>query len=205
MCAETPRQERAAVGYTGPWTSTCEDLARLLASSLNRQDTAGEAEVAVLGARDELSVPAIAREPAWRTPVRLYGHHVIVGPFPEDGRTSPCPRCLAQRWQAARSGALRDALELGTQTRSAGAPPWAVAFVADSVAALIATHLERTGSERPGGERGRFPLVYLLDLEGLRVSRFPLVPDADCPDCDQGFTCTLLCRRVPSWPRVFEP
>ena len=99
MRAETPRQERATVGYTGPWTRTCEDLARLLANSLNRQHPAGEAEVTVLGARDEFSVPPITPEPAWRTPVRLYGHQVIVGPYPEDGRISPCPRCLAQRWQ----------------------------------------------------------------------------------------------------------
>jgi ribosomal protein S12 methylthiotransferase accessory factor len=183
MRAEAPRQ--AVVADTGPWAQMCEDLARLLAESLSRQGTVAEVEVAILGTRDEFSVPAIVREPAWPVPVRLYGHHVIVGPFSQDGRISPCPRCLAQRWQAVRSGALRDALELGDQTRSVGAPPWAVEFVADAVAVLIATHLERACSERQGSERGCFPLIYLLDLEGLRISRFPLVPDADCPDCDR--------------------
>ncbi|MFC5720525.1 TOMM precursor leader peptide-binding protein [Streptomyces gamaensis] len=126
-----------------------------------------------------------SHSPARRTPVpvHLYGHHALVGPLPDpvNGPTPqrPCPTCLARRWQSVRRPALRDALELGSGTRAAGRAPYATAFAADAVAALVAAHRERAtpGSERP------FPAVYLLDLETLRVSRHRLVADPGCPRC----------------------
>ncbi|WP_280671830.1 TOMM precursor leader peptide-binding protein [Kitasatospora sp. MAP12-44] len=139
----------------------------------------------MLGARDELTVqvqdtPTAAGADAGAGVVHLYGHHAIIGPdHPGDGQRA-CPRCLARRWQAVRSGSLREALEAGGDTRAAGSPPWAVPFVADAVAALLAAREER-------GDTGQqpFPSVQLLDLETLRISGFPLVPDAECPRCDR--------------------
>ncbi|MGW4384866.1 TOMM precursor leader peptide-binding protein [Kitasatospora sp. NPDC004531] len=95
------------------------------------------------------------------------------------GQASPCPRCLARRWQAVRSGQLRDALELGSGTRAAGRPPFAVPFLADALAALLAARAERAPMVAAG-----LPVVHLLDLETLRVSAFPLLPDAECPRCE---------------------
>ena len=157
-------------GFTGPWAEVCEALATRLAGAPE------PVRVSMLGARDELAVSDPAGGAA--TPVQLYGHHAIVGPSVGDG-ASPCPRCLARRWQAVRSGPLREALELGDGTRAAGSPPWAVPFLADAVAALAAAREERTA------RAGRLPTVYLLDLETLRVSGFPLLPDAECPQCDR--------------------
>ncbi|MGW2256490.1 TOMM precursor leader peptide-binding protein [Streptomyces sp. NPDC001780] len=113
-------------------------------------------------------------------PLHVYGAHAVVGPLPgTDGTdTSACSRCLARRWQAVRSVALRDALELGGRTRSAGEWPYATPFAADAVAAL-ATAL---GRHTPA-PAGPFPEIRLVDLRTLSVRRYPLVPDPECPDC----------------------
>jgi ribosomal protein S12 methylthiotransferase accessory factor len=75
-----------------------------------------------------------------------------------------------------RAGHLRDALELGGPTRATGTPPWQTAFVVDALSALVAAAVRQP---RPA----RHPWVWLLDLETLRVARFPLVPDGECPSC----------------------
>nr|WP_099907367.1 TOMM precursor leader peptide-binding protein [Streptomyces sp. TLI_171] len=137
----------------------------------------------MLGARDELAVGGDAGGGSGRSvAVHVYGHHAVVGPEAVGGEGSPCPRCLARRWQAVRSGQLRDALELGSGTSAVGRPPWAVPFLTDALAALLSARAER----RPGVVQGeqRLPVVHLLDLETLRVSGFPLLPDAECPHCD---------------------
>jgi len=170
------------LGCTGLWPRTCEDLAALLADGLSRHGTDGDVELSVLGTRDALSSPTGPSRPVGSTPVHLYGHQAVVGPFPVDGRVSPCPRCLARRWQAVRSTGLRDALELGGEARSTGEPPWAVPFLADTLAALIAAHRERQEGQADHG----FPPVYLIDWERLLVESHPLVPDSDCQDCGGG-------------------
>ncbi|MFF4432581.1 TOMM precursor leader peptide-binding protein [Streptomyces sp. NPDC001513] len=107
-------------------------------------------------------------------PVHLYGHQAVVG------APGGCARCLERRWQAVRSVALRDALELGGGTRAAGDWPYAHAFAADALAALIAAAAEpRPGTPPPGV----FPEVRLLDLRTGSVRRYPLVPDPECPVC----------------------
>nr|WP_316526011.1 TOMM precursor leader peptide-binding protein [Kitasatospora sp. K002] len=136
----------------------------------------------MLGARDELTAGE-GDAGAWPVPVHFYSHHAIVGPdappaTDRDG-ASPCPRCLARRWQAVRSGPLREALELGSGTRAAGSPPWAVPFLTDALAALLAAR-----AQRPRTSRDNHPTVHLLDLETLHVSGFPLLTDAECPRCD---------------------
>ncbi|WSL80859.1 TOMM precursor leader peptide-binding protein [Kitasatospora sp. NBC_01266] len=131
-------------------------------------------EPVLLGVRDEL---AVTEATAATAPVHLYGHHAILGPTESGGTTrsgAPCSRCLARRWQAVRSGPLREALELGGETRAVGEPPWAMPFLADALNALLTIRQERGGTD----------LVQLLDLETLRVSGFPLLPDAQCPHCD---------------------
>ncbi|MFG2845914.1 TOMM precursor leader peptide-binding protein [Kitasatospora sp. NPDC048296] len=175
------------VAYVGPWSEFFDALAVELTE---RQ--VGPVELAILGARDELTVgEGGPRGAGWPVPVHVYSHHAIVGPDSpdspptDDGAASPCPRCLARRWQAVRSGPLREALELGSGTRAAGSPPWAVPFLTDALAALLAARAERrpaNGNGRPGEQQ--LPVVHLLDLETLRVSGFPLLTDAECPRCD---------------------
>ncbi|MFE0674582.1 TOMM precursor leader peptide-binding protein [Streptomyces sp. NPDC058867] len=146
----------------------------LLRAALDRQGHPG-VRVAVRGLG---SVDAFADTgplgAAGAVPVHLYAGQAIVGPVAPG--TSPCPRCLARRWQAVRSVALRDALELGGATRESGPWPYAVPFAADALAALVA---------RMAGHpvREPFPDVAVLDLGSLTVRHYPLVPDPQCPEC----------------------
>ncbi|WP_327300289.1 TOMM precursor leader peptide-binding protein [Streptomyces goshikiensis] len=130
--------------------------------------------LSALGTADAFARPAPgpggSRAPV---PVHLYGHQAVVGP------PGGCARCLERRWQAVRSVALRDALELGGDTLAAGAWPYAHAFAADALAALI-TAAGAPGTASPGGV---FPQVRLLDLRTGSVRRHPLVPDPECPGC----------------------
>ncbi|WUJ32974.1 TOMM precursor leader peptide-binding protein [Streptomyces sp. NBC_00388] len=132
------------------------------------------AVVVPLGLRDELPGEATDVEPR-AVPVGVYGHHAVVGPVSADGGPG-CARCLARRWQSVRAGYLRDAIERGGETRATGTPPWRADFAVDALSALVAAAARRP---RPA----RHPWVWLLDLETLRVARFPLVPDGECPSC----------------------
>ncbi|MFF4454096.1 TOMM precursor leader peptide-binding protein [Streptomyces goshikiensis] len=133
-------------------------------------------------------------------PVHLYGHQAVVGP------PGGCPRCLERRWQAVRSVALRDALELGGGTLAAGAWPYAHPFAAEALAALI-TAAAVPGRASPGGV---FPQVRLLDLRTGSVRRHPLVPDPECPVCatpgaDTAAGATLDLPPAPKYrPGVFR-
>ncbi|MFE3741735.1 TOMM precursor leader peptide-binding protein [Streptomyces sp. NPDC059134] len=114
-------------------------------------------------------------------PVQVYAGHAVVGPLPPSGgapNPAGCAHCLARRWQAVRSVALRDALERGGETRAAGPWPYATPFAVDALAALI-TALA-AGSAAP---EGPFPEIRLLDLRTLTVRHYPLVPDPECPRC----------------------
>ncbi|MFJ5881746.1 TOMM precursor leader peptide-binding protein [Kitasatospora cineracea] len=190
MSDRTADRPSGAVGvaHAGPWEEFFDCWARELTE---RQ--AGPAALAMLGARDELAVDdagdtgGAGDAEGWGAgaSVHVYGHHAVVGPDRPSGAggaQQPCPRCLARRWQAVRSGQLRNALELGTGTRAAGSPPWAVPFLTDALAALLAARAEN--AERVGGT-GELGSVQLLDLETLRVSGFPLLADAECPRCDR--------------------
>lgn len=169
---ERPRGEAADARCEradGCWARTREALAELLTQALG----APQRPPRLLGVQDELGIAEAASDAGPADPVHLYGHHAIVGPGPSPAG-SPCPRCLARRWQAVRSGPLREALERGGDTVAVGDPPWAVPFLADALAALLAARRERPQAAP----------VHLLDLETLRVSGFPLLPDAECPHCD---------------------
>ncbi|MFJ6633583.1 TOMM precursor leader peptide-binding protein [Streptomyces sp. NPDC091376] len=90
-------------------------------------------------------------------PVRIYGHHAVVGPLSRTGSARrPCVHCLERRWQAVRSVALREALELGSGTESSGPSPYLTPFTADALAALIAT-LTARAEEGAGAEEGASP------------------------------------------------
>ncbi|MFJ8001113.1 TOMM precursor leader peptide-binding protein [Streptomyces sp. NPDC096310] len=147
------------------------------------------ARVTALGAHDAFApggptqAPHAAepgvQDPA--VPVQVYAGHAVVGPLPAAGGApgpAGCAHCLARRWQAVRSVALRDALERGGETRAAGRWPYATPFAVDALAALI-TALA-AGSAAP---EGPFPEIRLLDLRTLTVRRYPLVPDPECPRC----------------------
>lgn len=160
------------------WAEGLRELRSRLDERLaRRHPEAGDALVRVLGVRDEIAADASDDGVHPDTAVHVYGHQVVVGPFSADG--TACPRCLARRWQDVRPGPLRDALELGSGTRSTGEWPYPTAFAADAVAALVAA-----GRARAGRRRERYPSVHLLDLETLRVDRAPLVADPECPRCD---------------------
>ncbi|MHB9848146.1 TOMM precursor leader peptide-binding protein [Streptomyces krungchingensis] len=161
-------------GATGPWSALCDALTAALADRAGCHPGMPPTRVTSLGVRDELAVGPGEFTPG-TVPVGLYGHHAVVGPLATAGATG-CPQCLARRWQAVRAGFLRDALECGGDPRATGTPPWQAAFVADALAALVASAARRTPSDR-------HPWVWLLDLETLHVSRFPLVPDGECPSC----------------------
>ncbi|WP_370592755.1 TOMM precursor leader peptide-binding protein [Streptomyces sp. NBRC 109706] len=106
-------------------------------------------------------------------PVGVYGHHAVVGPMPAGGAVGPCSVCLARRWQAARSQALREAIELGSGTTAVGTPPHGTPFAAIAIAGVIAAWLRSPSA--PSGE------VRLVDLATLTVRRYPLLPDPECP------------------------
>ncbi|MEV5986987.1 TOMM precursor leader peptide-binding protein [Streptomyces sp. NPDC052051] len=170
-----PRAEAGPADATGPWDAVCADLTADLADRAGHRPGTPRAVVYPFGVRDELvSSP---REFAPGTvPVGLYGHHVVVGPVAPDDGTPGCPGCLARRWQAVRAGFLRDALERGGEPRVSGTPPWRAPFAVDALAGLVAAAARQP---RPA----RHPWVWLLDLETLHISRFPLVPDGECPSC----------------------
>ncbi|MFI6639279.1 TOMM precursor leader peptide-binding protein [Streptomyces sp. NPDC050504] len=103
-----------------------------------------------------------------------------VGAGPADGAVRPCARCLERRWQAVRSVALREALELGGPTTAVAPPPYLTPFAVQAVAGLVAA--------RGHGPQGHpadaaFPAVHLVDLQTLAVRHYPLVPDPECPSC----------------------
>lgn len=187
---------QAVVSRSGPWPDVCADLARLLARALAEHGSTTRVALGVLGSRDELTSPPFSAVPgspegAQRIPVHLYGHQVVVGPYPSAQRSAPCPHCLVRRWQAVRSTALRDALELGGPTVPSGNPPWALPFVADTIAAVVSAGLARAAD----GE-DRYGTVHLIDLERLHVERYPLVPDSGCPVC----AVTVQDTAEEAWP-----
>ncbi|MEU6298317.1 TOMM precursor leader peptide-binding protein [Streptomyces erythrochromogenes] len=155
-----------------------------------------------LGLGDAFTRPVPEPADGAAVPVHLYGHQAVVGP------PGGCARCLERRWQAVRSVALRDALELGGGTRSAGEWPYAHPFAAAALATLVTAAGEpRPGDAAPGGV---FPDVLLLDLRTGLVRRYPLVPDPECPVCaapeaDTAAAAVLDLRPAPKHrPGVFR-
>lgn len=169
-----PRSGSGTADLTQPWEMVCAGLTTAVAERVARHLLAPPTVVIPFGVRDELV--AEPRDFADGTVVvGLYGHHAVVGPAKSIGMPG-CPQCLARRWQAVRPGFLRDALELGEGTSATGNPPWRAAFAVDALAGLVVTAARQP---RPA----QHPWVWLLDLETLLVSRFPLVPDGECPSC----------------------
>ncbi|MGW7203072.1 TOMM precursor leader peptide-binding protein [Streptomyces sp. NPDC054837] len=188
-----------------PLERSCGDLAERLRRALAAHGTGAPLDVAPLGVHDAFADAAPDAVPG-AVPVRFYGRHAVVGPFPDpdggrpggpvgsdtvdgsdgvdgsgevdDTLARPCARCLARRWQAVRSIALREALELGSGTRAAGESPYVTPFTASALAGLIAARLEGTGPRT-----GTFPAIHLVDLATLMVRHYPLVPDPECPRC----------------------
>ncbi|MFJ8007742.1 TOMM precursor leader peptide-binding protein [Streptomyces fagopyri] len=171
-----PRERAAPLGPSADrsWDEVCAALTAALAERAGRHPGTPSAVVTPLGRRDELDSGAAEFTPDV-VQVGLYGHHAVVGPPAAEGGPG-CPGCLARRWQSVRAGHLRDAIESGGETRATGTPPWRTDFVADALSALVAA-----AARRP--RAGRHPWVRLLDLETLRVARFALVPDGECPSC----------------------
>ncbi|MEU5363926.1 TOMM precursor leader peptide-binding protein [Streptomyces sp. NPDC005925] len=174
----------------GPARLTAEPL-RAALDRLGRGDL--DVSVRALGFGDAFSETDAPHAPDGAIPVHVYTRHAIVGPLAGTGTGpgAPCPHCLRRRWQAVRSVALRDALELGGPTHESGTWPYAVPFAVDALATLVI----RAHARPPGAP---FPDVHLLDLESLTVRSYALVPDPQCPVCarpeadtPEGATVTL--------------
>ncbi|MFE2929607.1 TOMM precursor leader peptide-binding protein [Streptomyces sp. NPDC059278] len=210
MPVDAPAQEAAAPAReTAEPARTAHALAAALREALARHGTPPPLDVAPLGVDDAFAdvpgtadtygpgnAPAVPATPA--VPVRLYGRHAVVGPFAPGAGTAPvCVRCLERRWQAVRSVALREALELGSGTRAAGASPYPTPFAVHALAALVAARLAGTGPRT-----GSRPAVHLVDLETLTVRHYPFVPDPECPRCgtsepDTADAAELVLRPAP--------
>ncbi|MEU4950925.1 TOMM precursor leader peptide-binding protein [Streptomyces lavendulae] len=172
--APARRVTAAATVAEGLGREAAERFTALLERALTALDGPSVALTA-LGLRDAFHAPAAAAPGGAGVPVGLYGHQAVVGPLPLAG--PGCARCLERRWQAVRSVALRDALELGTGTRAVGGWPYALPFAADALAALVVS------AAGAGPAAGPFPEVRSLDLRTGTVRRYPLVPDPECPVC----------------------
>ncbi|MFF6996711.1 TOMM precursor leader peptide-binding protein [Streptomyces sp. NPDC008313] len=159
----------------GAGVAAAERFARELAAVLRELTPCPDPEVAALGVADAYASGGALAD--GRLPVRLYGRHILVGPWPSADGEAGCATCLERRWQGVRSVPLREGLELGGGTRAAGAWPYGIPYAATTVAALVARAAER------GPDPGPFPLVRLLDLDALSVRTHPLVPDPECPSC----------------------
>ncbi|PWI09999.1 bacteriocin biosynthesis protein SagD [Streptomyces sp. NWU339] len=175
---------RATVGGTEePRHRACrlfaEELRRALAGlPFEPGRPVPDVAVLALGVRDAFAAPdPTDGAPRSALPVHLYGRHVLVGPWPVEGRAG-CGACLRRRWQGVRSVGLREGLELRGGTREVGPWPYSVPFAAQTVATLIA----RLGAA-PLDDGRPFPDVWLVDLEHLTVRHHPLVPEPDCPGC----------------------
>ncbi|MFI5806012.1 TOMM precursor leader peptide-binding protein [Streptomyces sp. NPDC051561] len=169
-----------AAADPAPWEHSARDLQDRIHRTLAAHHTPAGLDVAPLGVQDAFRPDRRAAAGATTSvPVRFYGRQAVVGPFPGTGAEQPpCAICLERRWQAVRSVALREALELGSGTRTAGESPYVTPFAADALAGLIAARL--TGPQ-PDGDA--FPAVHLVDLHTLQVRHYPLVPDPECPGC----------------------
>ncbi|MGW1542068.1 TOMM precursor leader peptide-binding protein [Streptomyces sp. NPDC002309] len=169
--------DRPATAPAAPVPSPVRLLTGLLRTALEDQ---GHGDIAVsvsaLGFGDAFTEGHGPHAPG-TVPVHLYARQAVVGPLSVEG-VSPCPRCLTRRWQAVRSVALRDALELGGATHESGPWPYAVPFAAEALASLV-------GQAREHPVREPFPDVHVMDLETLSVRRYPLVPDPQCPACSR--------------------
>ncbi|GLV83216.1 SagD family biosynthesis docking scaffold protein [Streptomyces lavendulae subsp. lavendulae] len=172
--APSRRVTAAATVAEGLGREAAERFTALLERALTALDGPSVALTA-LGLRDAFHAPDAAAPGGAGVPVGLYGHQAVVGPLPLAG--PGCARCLERRWQAVRSVALRDALELGTGTRAVGGWPYAHPFAADALAALVVS------AAGAGPAAGPFPEVRSLDLRTGTVRRYPLVPDPECPVC----------------------
>ncbi|MFF5445574.1 TOMM precursor leader peptide-binding protein [Streptomyces sp. NPDC012888] len=207
MAPEAPATAPAAGPGTDPAAAlgpvAAARFAGLLAVALRALD-GPPAAVSALGVRDAFTAaagpdPAPAPEPpggpgAGRPPVPvwLYGRHAVVG------GAGTCPCCLERRWQAVRSVALRDALELGGGTRPAGEWPYALPFTAELLAALVTAEAGRRPA--PAGP-APFPEVLLLDLAACTVRRYPLVPDPECPRCAEPVVDAPAAPELPPAPK----
>ncbi|MFF3122766.1 TOMM precursor leader peptide-binding protein [Streptomyces sp. NPDC057908] len=196
MPVETPVREHRRPA------ESARTLAELLHDALTHHGTPPPLDVAPLGIRDAFvdgGADAGAAPGASAVPVRFYGRHVVVGPFAPPGHAGPrlCAHCLERRWQAVRSVALREALELGSGTSTAGEYPYLTPFSAHVLAGVVAARLGGGGPES-----GAFPAVHLVDLQTLMVRHYPLVPDPECPRCavvepDTAEAATLTLRPAP--------
>lgn len=152
--------------------------------------------VALLGVVDALAAEPPATRPApWPdpdgggfVPVQLHDSTAIIGPVTAvagDRLARPCLNCLARRWQVIRSRDERDALEHGVPMQAVNEAPFMLEFPLETVRRLV-QHVARTRPSDPAGH----PYVFEVRLDTLRVRRFPLLADADCPLCGDRLTDT---------------
>jgi ribosomal protein S12 methylthiotransferase accessory factor len=161
-----------------------DEYLRLRASSGSLR-TVSPAPVTRLGTRTVEDAPP-ERPPegvgAGYYPIHLTPDSVMFGPWtPADEPRSPCPRCLALRWQKLRTEPERVALENGLDIETVGDSPFLTAFALESAWQLLST-LTATGERATSSG---IPLVYVMPLRTLQVRSYPLLADTACPVCSR--------------------
>lgn len=112
-------------------------------------------------------------------PVRLDGSRVILGPLYNPEAGGPCPTCLARRCaltslcQQQTLGAAREMLVFAEN-------PWLTPFALEVIWTVIEAVCWQSSAQANVGERGQ---IYTLHLDSLRLTRYQLIPDANCPIC----------------------
>ncbi|WP_192810240.1 TOMM precursor leader peptide-binding protein [Actinomadura rudentiformis] len=139
-------------------------------------------QVAVLGAFDVFDGDrnrADTRSYPVSYPVHLTQSAVLFGPSAsEPAAGSPCPECLARRWQRLQSTEEREALESGRAVHAVAGSPYLTSDALEMMWHLYA----RLATARPPVSE-RLPFVHELRLDSLGVRRFRLMADPDCPSC----------------------
>src|SRR5579875_441893 len=142
--------------------------------------------VGVLGLQNMLdSVPDVPVGEHTIFPVYLHDRTAILGPVTPAAKTArPCFYCVPLRWQKLRSKAERDALELRGHTNAVGDTPFVTGFALEHIWQLACQLADSSGPGSATAAHG-LPYVYELQLDTLRLRRYPLIADSACPVCSR--------------------
>ncbi|RFS83502.1 cyclodehydratase [Actinomadura spongiicola] len=182
--ATVARTDPRTAGASSPRERDRARVEEFLLDRASRSDLRVVPRVAVLGETDVLraaSTPAGARPDApfaqGTFPIHLTPFSALFGPAITDAERAPCPDCLARRWQRLQSAEEREALENGLAIRSVAGSPYLTASALEMTWHLF----EQVASLR--ADDARVPPVHELRFDTLRVRRYRLLADPDCPTC----------------------
>lgn len=175
----TGQPTRAPAGAL-PLELACADLTERLAA---RADAARvrRPKAVPLGSNDVLDPdndPYTRLRPIAK--IHLTAQAALIGPWGGDPDAAACGTCLGMRWQRLRTRSERDALELGTNLRSARGTSDAWPILPDH--ALDAIWCTYRAVLEIAASHG-LPQVTRLDLSTLYAVTVPLLTEPHCPYC----------------------